>query len=189
MASSMCRPSTNCRPSSCSARTVAATTVLLPRRVSRPPSASPSGRNFFDSAIALLDRLARTRCGLPSGASPKSARPSWSAVSAIAVSASGTRSSASARRISARPSALVIGYSRSSDSIAQNGAGVRRTPSTHGVAAAATCDQFRPRSRVSDASTTAASSRYGCGRRALVMDTSGVGLIASVSGLMPNEVR
>jgi hypothetical protein len=42
----------------------------------------------------------------------------------------------SARRISARPSALEIGYSRSSDSIAQNGAGLSRTACTQGAAIA-----------------------------------------------------
>ena len=52
----------------------------------------------------------------------------------MAVSASGTRSKASARRISARPSALEIGYSRSSDSMAQNGAGLSRTACTQGRA-------------------------------------------------------
>ena len=83
--------------------------------------------------MALADRLASMRCGPSPGAS-NSALPSWSAVSAMAVSASGTRSSASARRISASPSALEIGYSRSSDSIAQKGAGVSRTPCTQGAA-------------------------------------------------------
>ena len=97
----------------------------------------------------------------------KSARPSWSAVRAIAVSASGTRSSASARRISARPSALEIGYSRSSDSMAQNGAGVSRTACTHGRAAAAAARQSSvPWSGPSSWPSTVASSRYGDGRRA-----------------------
>jgi hypothetical protein len=75
---------------------------------------SPSGRKRLDSAMALADRLASMRCGPSAASLSKSARPSWSAVNAIAVSASGTRSSASASRIRARPSALLIGYSRSS---------------------------------------------------------------------------
>jgi hypothetical protein len=54
----------------------------------------------------------------------------------MAVSASGTRSSASASRISASPSLPEIGYSRSRVSMAQNGGGWRRTASTHGAAAA-----------------------------------------------------
>ena len=73
----------------------------------------------MESEIALEDRRASALSALPS----KSARESWSAVSAIAVSASGTRSSASASRISASPSALEIGYSLSRLSMAQNGGG------------------------------------------------------------------
>jgi hypothetical protein len=81
-------------------------------------------------------------------------------VSAIAVSASGTRSSASARRINASPSALLIGYSRSSDSSAQNGAGLSRTACTQGAAAATTAGQSRrPDSDCNKASTMGASSR------------------------------
>jgi len=164
----MDRPSTNWRPSSWIARTVAPTTVCAPRRFSRPLSASFSGRNFFDSAIALADRFASILCGPPwPFAASKSALPSWSAVSAIAVCASGTRSNASARRINANPSALEIGYSRSSDSIAQNGAGLSRTACTHGRAVRTAAGQstapLRPRN---SAASTANSSRQGGGRRA-----------------------
>ena len=143
IASWMLRPSTNWRPSSCTARTVAATTVCAPSRLNRPLSASASGRNFFDSAMALADRLASILCGPPEPAS-NAALPSWSAVSAIAVSVSGTRSSASARRISASPSALEIGYSRSSDSMAQNGGGLSRTACTQGRARRAADGQSNP---------------------------------------------
>ena len=81
-------------------------------------------------------------------------------MSAIAVSASGTRSNASASRISASPSALLMGYSRSSDSSAQNGAGWSRTACTQGVATAITAGQSRrPDSDCSNASTMGASSR------------------------------
>ena len=59
--------------------------------------------------------------------SAKSARPNWSAVKAMAVSMSGMRSSASANRIKAKPSALEMGYSLSKLSIAQNGGGLSRT--------------------------------------------------------------
>ena len=128
-------PRTNCRPSNCTARSVAATTVRAPSLPSRPSSVRPEpvegpGRNFFDIAMAVCER----RDSAPSVALSKSARPNWSAVSAIAVSASGTRSSASARRIRARPSALEIGYSLSRLSMAQNGGGCLRTASTQGRA-------------------------------------------------------
>ncbi len=166
IASPIVRPSTNWRPSNWIARTVAATTVFAPSRFSSPAGLSPSGRKLLDRAIALAERLASMRCGPSASLASKSARPSWSAVSAIAVSASGTRSSASASRIRARPSALEIGYSCSSDSIAQNGAGWARTPSTHGRATPITAGQSRPPSRASDALTPAASGRYGNGRRA-----------------------
>ena len=127
MPSSMVWPNTNWRPNSCTARSVAATTVRAPKRVTRPgaspPAPSAPGRNFLDKAMALDD----SRASVESPAASKSARPSWSAVSAMAVSASGTRSKASARRISASPSALEIGYSLSRLSTAQNGGGLSRT--------------------------------------------------------------
>jgi hypothetical protein len=110
-------------------------------------------------AMALADRLASILCG-PSPALSKAALPSWSAVSAMAVSVSGTRSRASARRISARPSAVEIGYSRSSDSIAQNGAGLSRTACTQGRAAAAAAGQSSaPDSVGSSAASTCTSGR------------------------------
>ena len=81
-------------------------------------------------------------------------------MSAIAVSASGTRNSASANRINARPSALLIGYSRNNDSSAQNGAGRSRTACTQGLATAITAGQSRrPDSDCNNASTMGASSR------------------------------
>ncbi len=164
----MVRPSTNWRPSNWIARTVAATTVFAPRRLSRPPSPSAPGRNFLDSEMALAEMPASILCGPSTTESASnSARPSWSAVSAIAVSTSGTRSSASASRIRARPSALEIGYSRSSDSIAQNGAGLSRTASTQGRPARITWAQSSwPCNVASAASTTPTSARYGYGRRA-----------------------
>ena len=135
---------------------------LRAQRCNRPGGFSPSGRKRLDSAIALADRLANMRCGPSAVLTSKSARPSWSAVSAIAVSASGTRSSASASRISANPSAVEIGYSCSSDSIAQNGAGCARTPSTQGRAAATTAGQSSPlQARAESALTASASGRYG----------------------------
>ncbi len=169
-ASSTWRPSTNWRPSSWIARTVAATTVFAPRRSSNPGGSPTSGNQRLANPIALDDSAASRRCGeSPSPSPAKSARPNWSAVSAIAVSASGTRSSASARRISARPSALLIGYSRSSDSSAQNGAGLSRTACTHGAAWAAAADQSsRPDSDCSNSPTMGASSRYGDGSRAFI---------------------
>ena len=153
----MWRPSTNWRPKRPIARTVAATTVFAPSRCSTPPSFSASGRNFFDSEIALADRLASMRCGPSALWLSKSARPSWSAVRATAVCASGTRSRASASRIKARPSALLIGYSRSSDSMAQNGAGLARTPSTQGRARSITAGQSSPPVRANAVSTAWAS--------------------------------
>lgn len=156
MASAMVCPSTNWRPSNCTARSVAATTVREPSLAMRPGGWSPSGRNFFDIAMAADDSRDSVESAVPS----KSARPNWSAVSAMAVAASGTRSSASARRISARPSALEIGYSRSRLSMAQNGGGWRRTASTQGVAAAAAARQSSaPSSEASRCETTSASGR------------------------------
>ena len=64
IASAIERPSTNWRPSSWMARTVAATTVCAPSRLSRPASLSASGRNFFDSAMALADRLLTEEFGI-----------------------------------------------------------------------------------------------------------------------------
>ena len=87
--------------------------------------------------MAVEDKRAKVESAAPS----KSARPSWSAVKAMAVSASGTRSSASARRIRARPSALEIGYSLSRLSIAQNGGGFSRTARTQGAATVAAAAQ------------------------------------------------
>ena len=117
----------------------------------------------MDSEMALAEMPASILCGPSTTESAsKSARPSWSAVSAIAVSTSGTRSRASARRIRARPSALEIGYSRSSDSMAQNGAGLSRTDSTQGRPARITCAQSSsPASVASADSTTSTSGRYG----------------------------
>ena len=133
MAWAMLWPSTNWRPSNCTARNVAATTVCAPRRPIKPlPLAAPcaSGKKCLDRAMAARDKRASTW----SPACAKSARPSWSAVRAMAVSVSGTRSSASARRIRARPSALEIGYSCNKLSMAQNGAGWSRTVCTQGAA-------------------------------------------------------
>ena len=85
----------------------------------------------------------------------------------MAVSASGTRSKASARRIKANPSALEIGYSRSSDSMAQNGAGLSRTACTHGRAVRTAAGQSTaPLIDCISSPSTCNSSRYGCGRRA-----------------------
>ena len=137
MASVMVWPSTNWRPSNCTARKVAATTERAPSLANMPLGASLSGRNFLLMAIAVLDK----RASVLSPAASKSARPSWSAVSAMAVSASGTRSRASARRIRARPSALEIGYSLSRLSMAQNGGGFRRTACTQGDATRAAAAQ------------------------------------------------
>ena len=182
-------PSTNWRPSSWIARTVAATTVLAPRRCSRParwPVASSPGSIFFDSSMACAARWLISAWSWPSWVcAAKSARPSWSAVSASAVSVSGTRSSASARRISARPSALEIGYSRSSDSIAQNGAGCLRTVSTHGVPSAMTAAQSsRPCSSASSRATCCDSSRTGAGRRSEKVAASAAGAGRSVRAFM-----
>ena len=164
-ASSMVWPSTNWRPSNWIARTVAATTVCAPRRASRPGVAFALGQE----ALRQRDRAGRQAApargaGCRSAHRSKSARPSWSAVSAIAVSASGTRSSASASRISARPSALEIGYSRSSDSIAQNGAGASRTACDPGPRAAATHRrpvEVAPTSRAAASRDTDLRSRHG----------------------------
>ena len=59
----------------------------------------------------------------------------------MAVSASGTRSKASASRINARPSALEIGYSLSRLSMAQNGGGFCLTARTQGCACCAAAAQ------------------------------------------------
>ena len=77
----------------------------------------------------------------------------------MAVGASGTRSSASASRISASPSALLIGYSRNSDSIAQNGAGLARTCCTQGPAWSMTAGQSSVSRFGAKALTTPISSR------------------------------
>ena len=139
-ASAMVWPSTNWRPSNCTARSVAATTVLAPSLPMMPePSVAP-GKKCLLIAMAVLDRRASTL----SPELSKSARPSWSAVNAMAVSASGTRKSASARRIRARPSALEIGYSLSKLSMAQNGGGLSRTACTHGAATLAAAAQSSP---------------------------------------------
>jgi hypothetical protein len=78
----------------------------------------------------------------------------------MAVSASGTRSRASARRIRARPSALEMGYSRSRLSMAQKGGGLSRTACTQGWAEWAAAAQSRaPLKPLSKWETTAASAR------------------------------
>ena len=81
MASLMSCPSTNWRPSNCTARSVAATTVRAPSWPSRPASCCAWGSSFLDMAMALCDK----RASAPSASWSKSARPSWSAVSAMAV--------------------------------------------------------------------------------------------------------
>ena len=167
-ASAMLWPSTNWRPSNCTARSVAATTVRAPSLAINPGSAwvaAPmfgSGRKCLDMAMAVLDRRESTLLPLLS----KSARPNWSAVSAIAVSASGTRSSASASRISASPSALEMGYSRSRLSMAQNGGGLSRTACTQGAAMRAAAAQSSTWCTLCrHCVTTSTSGRYGKGRR------------------------
>ena len=155
IASRIVWPSTNCLPSNCTARSVAATTLRAPNLPNRPLP-SLSGKNFFDKPIALDARRAMVLSPLAS----KSALPSWSAVKAIAVSTSGTRSSASARRISASPSALDIGYSLSRLSIAQNGGGFLRTACTQGWAICAAAAQSSAAcSGVKRLATTEASGR------------------------------
>jgi hypothetical protein len=78
----------------------------------------------------------------------------------MAVAESGTRNKASAKRIKANPSGFEIGYSLSSVSIAQNGGGSERTPSTHGLAVAITWGQsMRVRTRSTFASTIGRSGR------------------------------
>ena len=162
IASTIVCPSTNCRPSNCTARSVAATTDRAPSLARIPVGASPSGNNFLLIAMAVLD----SRASALSPAASKSARPNWSAVSAIAVSASGTRSKASASRIRAKPSALEMGYSLSRLSIAQNGGGFCRTACTQGVATWAAAAQFNARPRVPRRwATMSSSGRYGLGRR------------------------
>ena len=102
------------------------------------------------------DRRAMVESAAPS----KSARPSWSAVSATAVSASGTRNRASAKRIKANPSALEMGYSFSRLSIAQKGGGFLRTDCTHGAAmTAAAAQSIAPSSMRNRWATTSASGR------------------------------
>jgi hypothetical protein len=128
----MSSPSTNWRPSNCTARSVAATTERAPSRATRPGASPSAGSQRLLSAMAAEDRRAITASDAPS----KSARPNWSAVSAMAVSVSGTRSSASARRIRARPSSLLMGYSVSRRSMAQKGGGFSRTARTQGRAQA-----------------------------------------------------
>ena len=130
-ADSIVSPRTNCLPSSATARSVAATTVRAPSLAIKPGSWLASvGKKCLLMPMAADDKRASTASPLPS----KSARPSWSAVRAMAVSVSGTRSSASASRISAKPSALEMGYSLSKLSIAQNGGGLSRTACTQGAA-------------------------------------------------------
>ena len=127
------RPSTNCRPSSWMARTVAATTVCARPGAQHAWRSPPSGSNFLTARW-------RWPTGWPAcGGAPS---PSWPPKSAPAGRPSARmrfrrRARAAAlrpERISARPSALLIGYSRSSDSSAQNGAGLARTACTQGVA-------------------------------------------------------